>query len=92
MQFLTELENLLKERKNTLPEKSYTANLFREGDDRILKKVIEEAGEFLLAVKNKDREEIIHECADLIFHTLMALVNSGVDLETVTEELKKRHR
>lgn len=92
MNFLEELEKLLQERKDTLPEKSYTANLFREGSDRILKKVIEEAGEVLLAVKNEDRSEIIHESADLIFHLLVALVHSGVPLSDIVAELEKRHR
>jgi phosphoribosyl-ATP pyrophosphohydrolase/phosphoribosyl-ATP pyrophosphohydrolase/phosphoribosyl-AMP cyclohydrolase len=92
MQFLSDLEKLLKKRKENLPEQSYTANLFREGDDRILKKVIEEAGEFLLAVKNQDKAEIVHECADLLFHTMVALVNSNVDLGTIVKELEKRHK
>ncbi len=91
MSFLEKLEKLLQERKETMPEKSYTANLFREGDDRILKKVIEEAGEVLLAVKNKDRDEIIHESADLLFHLMMALVHSGVPLKDIITELEKRH-
>ena len=92
MQFLNELENLLAERKETQPENSYTASLFRDGQDRILKKVVEEAGETVLAAKNKDRREIIHETADLLFHTLVMLVNEGVSLEEIVEELETRHR
>ncbi|MCB1170425.1 MAG: phosphoribosyl-ATP diphosphatase, partial [Leptospiraceae bacterium] len=68
MEFLFKLESVLKERKEKLPEKSYTANLFRDGEDRILKKITEEAGEVLLASKNHDRQEIVHESADLLFH------------------------
>ena len=63
MEFLLKLEAVLKERKEQLPEKSYTANLFRDGEDRILKKITEEAGEVLLASKNHDHKEIVHESA-----------------------------
>lgn len=91
MQFLEELETVLKKRKETLPEKSYTANLFRDGDDRILKKVIEEAGEVLLAAKNSSETEIVHESADLIFHLLVTLVHKGVSLQSVIDELERRH-
>lgn len=91
MEFLDKLEKVLMDRKTNLPEKSYTANLFREGEDRILKKVAEEAGEVLLAAKNHDRAEIIHETADLLFHTLVMLVNEGVTLSEIEKELEKRH-
>ncbi len=92
MQFLEELENLLAERKKNQPENSYTAALFRDGQDRILKKIVEEAGETVIAAKNKDRREIIHETADLLFHTLVMLVNEGVALEEIVAELETRHR
>ncbi len=92
MSFLEELESLLYDRKEKLPEKSYTANLFREGDDRILKKVVEEAGEAVLAAKNHNRDEVIYETADLLFHTLMMLVNLGVPLKDVVNELERRHK
>lgn len=91
MEFLLKLESVLKERKQTLPEKSYTANLFRDGEDRILKKITEEAGEVLLASKNHDRKEIVHESADLIFHLMVNLVNEGISLEDIVKELQKRH-
>ncbi|APH43293.1 Phosphoribosyl-ATP pyrophosphatase [Leptospira interrogans serovar Copenhageni/Icterohaemorrhagiae] len=54
MEFLLQLENILKKRKQDLPDKSYTADLFRGGVDRILKKVGEEAGEVIIAAKNSD--------------------------------------
>ena len=59
MKFLEDLEMVLRDRKEKLPEKSYTANLFRDGQDRILKKIVEEAGEVVIAAKNKARNEII---------------------------------
>ena len=91
MEFLLKLESVLKERKEKLPEKSYTANLFRDGEDRILKKITEEAGEVLLASKNHDRQEIVHESADLLFHLMVNLVNEGVSLNDIVRELEKRH-
>ena len=91
MEFLLKLEQVLKERKEKLPEKSYTANLFRDGEDRILKKITEEAGEVLLASKNHDHKEIVHESADLLFHLMVNLVNEGVSLQDIVRELENRH-
>jgi len=92
MEFLINLENILKQRKKELPQGSYTARLFQEGEDRILKKIIEEAGEVLLAIKSGQKKEIIHESADLIFHLMVALVEKDISLEEVVEELKRRHK
>ncbi|MCX7809429.1 MAG: phosphoribosyl-ATP diphosphatase [Leptospiraceae bacterium] len=92
MEFLMNLENILKQRKKELPQGSYTARLFQEGEDRILKKIIEEAGEVLLAIKGGQKKEIIHESADLIFHLMVALVEKDISLEEVVEELKRRHK
>jgi len=89
---LMNLENILKQRKKELPQGSYTARLFQEGEDRILKKIIEEAGEVLLAIKGGQKKEIIHESADLIFHLMVALVEKDISLEEVVEELKRRHK
>ena len=92
MQFLAQLETLLLERKRVLPDQSYTANLFRGGTDRIAKKIGEEAAEVIVAAKNQDRVELVHEAADLLFHVHMLLVNEGVSLQEVVDELEKRHR
>ncbi len=92
MEFLAQLEELLKERKVQLPEDSYTAALFRGGTDRIAKKIGEEAAEVIVAAKNKDAVELRHEAADLLFHLQMLLVNEGVSLREVVSELEKRHR
>ena len=91
MKFLMELEQVLKGRKNNLPENSYTANLFRDGRDRILKKIGEEAGEVIIAAKNVDRAELTHEAADLLFHLQVLLVNEDLSLVDIVAELKKRH-
>ncbi|MDH5655959.1 MAG: phosphoribosyl-ATP diphosphatase [Spirochaetia bacterium] len=91
MSFLNELEDVLKLRKDKLPENSYTARLFREGDDRILKKIVEEAGEVVIAAKGTDRHEVVHESADLLFHLMMLLVHKGISLKEIEDELQKRH-
>ena len=59
------LYHTILDRKNADPETSWTAKLLSKGDNDILKKVVEEAGEFSFAVKEKDKDEIIYECADL---------------------------
>lgn len=92
MQFLAELEGLLQSRAAERPEGSYTAKLFADGLDRILKKVGEEAGEVIIAAKNGDSAELIHECADLIFHLQVMLVACGRSIAEVEAELIKRHR
>lgn len=92
MSFLFELEELLHKRKADLPENSYTANLFRDGRDRILKKVGEEAGEVIIAAKNPDSTELIHEVADLLFHLQVLLVNEELPLQAIVDELKSRHK
>lgn len=91
MEFLVELENILKKRKEDLPENSYTSTLFKEGTDRILKKIGEEAGEVIIAAKNTDRHELIHEAADLLFHLQMLLVYRNISIKEIAEELRNRH-
>lgn len=78
------------DRKQSPPADSYVASLFQGGPDRILKKVSEEAGEVLLASKNGRREEIVHEVADLVFHTLIVLGYHDIAPEAVYQELATR--
>ncbi len=78
------------ERKSALSEKSYVASLFKKGENTILKKVIEEAGEFCFAIKDDKEEEIIYEACDLLFHSLVALGYKNISPELVKEELKRR--
>jgi phosphoribosyl-ATP pyrophosphohydrolase/phosphoribosyl-AMP cyclohydrolase len=70
--------------------KSYTAKLLAGGSNKILKKVIEEAGEFSLAVKDNSKNEIIYECADLVYHSLVALAHSKIDPDLIRRELVRR--
>ena len=70
---------------------SYVSSLFEGGQDRILKKVAEEAGEVMLGSKNGKREEVIYEVADLFFHTLVVLGYHGIPLQDLYQELAARH-
>jgi len=89
---LSRLEGLIAERKETLPEGSYTTYLFSQGLDKILKKVGEEATEVVIAAKGGRKNELIYETADLIYHLLVLLRNEGVELEEIWQELGKRHK
>lgn len=89
---LDKVYTVLLDRKACMPEGSYTAKLFKGGMDGILKKVGEEAAELVIAAKNGSKDEIIHETADLWFHTLVALAEAGVKPEDVYKELKKRQK
>lgn len=90
--WLGRLEALLKSRKaNADLAGSYTQKLFAQGLDRIAKKVVEEAGEVILAAKNDDREAFVGEAADLLFHLDMLLLERGASLLDVVEVLHQRH-
>ncbi len=82
----------INERKEKKPEGSYVASLFKKGSDKIIQKVGEEAVETVIALKNKNKEEIVYETSDLIFHLIIALVDSGVKLEEIQDELLKRYK
>ncbi|MEF3191826.1 MAG: bifunctional phosphoribosyl-AMP cyclohydrolase/phosphoribosyl-ATP diphosphatase HisIE, partial [Campylobacterales bacterium] len=87
---LDHLYNTLRERRFADPAQSYTAKLFSKGQNTILKKIAEEAGEFLLASKENDEAQIIYEGADLLFHLTVALAWHGIPFERLKEELKRR--
>jgi phosphoribosyl-ATP pyrophosphohydrolase/phosphoribosyl-AMP cyclohydrolase len=79
------------DRKERPARGSYVSSLFEGGQDRILKKVAEEAGEVMLGSKNGKREEVIYEVADLFFHTLVVLGYHDITLQDVYRELAARH-
>ena len=89
-EILTEICAVLEQRKQADPDTSYTAKLFEKGQDSILKKVGEEASEVLIASKSGEKDDIIHEIADLWFHTLVLLKHHGFELEDVMQELDER--
>ena len=87
---LQRLTGTIEARKNAAPESSYVARLFSKGDDAILKKVIEEAGEVLLAAKDGDRQHLVYEVADLWFHSMVLLAHKGLSADDVLQELARR--
>ena len=87
---LHRLTDIIEARKGAAPESSYVAKLFNKGDDAILKKVIEEAGEVLLAAKEGDKQHLVYEVADLWFHSLVLLAHNGLSAEDVLKELARR--
>ena len=78
-------------RKSDPKEGSYTSYLFAKGKDKILKKVGEECTEVIIAGTKEDKEETIFELADLVYHCLVLMVESGISLDDVKNELAKRH-
>ncbi len=85
------LMDLLQGRKDTMPEGSYTTYLFEKGIDKILKKVGEESTEVIIAGKADDKKETIYEIADLAYHIMVMMVEMGISLDEVREELASRH-
>ncbi len=84
------LYHTIQEKKEADPSRSWTATLFSKGENTILKKVAEEAAEFCLAVKDKQKEQIIYECADMVYHTLVALALEDISPDLIRQELKRR--
>ncbi|GGM37807.1 histidine biosynthesis bifunctional protein HisIE [Paraliobacillus quinghaiensis] len=80
----------VEERKEMRVANSYTNYLFDKGIDKIAKKVIEEAGEVVIAAKNQDKQEIILEVSDLLYHTFVLMSDQSVSLDDVKQELENR--
>ncbi|MBR6821701.1 MAG: bifunctional phosphoribosyl-AMP cyclohydrolase/phosphoribosyl-ATP diphosphatase HisIE [Clostridia bacterium] len=85
------LFELLKDRKEKLPENSYTTYLFQKGLDKILKKVGEESTEVIIAGKAEDKAETIYEIADLSYHVMVLMTEMGITPDDIRKELSKRH-
>jgi phosphoribosyl-ATP pyrophosphohydrolase len=92
MDFLSKLDDIIAERKESLPTDSYTTTLFQQGVDRICRKVGEEAGEVIVAAKNNDPKELTDEVSDLLFHLMVLLHNQGLSLTDVSANLEQRHQ
>ncbi len=87
---LNELHSVIESRRRELPEGSYTAYLFEQGLDKILKKLGEESSETIIAAKNEDRDALVRESCDLLYHLLVLLSEREVSLSEVTAELGRR--
>lgn len=88
---LNRLESVIASREAEMPEGAYTTYLFEKGVDKILKKVGEEAGEVIIAAKNRSAEELRWEVSDLLFHLLVLLREQKLPLDEVLAELERRH-
>ena len=84
------LYHTIQERKNADPTSSWTAKLFAKGDNTILKKVVEESGEFCFAYKDNDDKEMVYEAADLTYHMLVALAVKNISPDRIKQELARR--
>lgn len=89
---LRELWEVILDRKAHPRPGSYTASLFRKGENEILKKVGEEAVEVIVAARGEGNERVISEVADLVYHTLVLLAARGLTWEQVEAELRRRFR
>ena len=89
---LRELFAVIEDRKERLPEDSYTASLFthEKGQNAVLEKLGEESTELILAAKDDQTEEIAHEAADLVYHLLVVLSMQDMEVEALLEELAAR--
>ncbi|MDO4418822.1 MAG: bifunctional phosphoribosyl-AMP cyclohydrolase/phosphoribosyl-ATP diphosphatase HisIE [Ruminococcus sp.] len=85
------LMTMLEGRKIEKKEGSYTTYLFEKGLDKILKKVGEECTEVIIAAKADDKKETIYEIADLAYHVMVLMLEMGISLEDIHNELKGRH-
>ena len=81
---------IILERKQSSKDNSYVATLMGKGIDPILKKIGEESTEVILAVKNENRKEQIHEITDLWFHMLVLMGHQGITLNEISQELEDR--
>jgi len=89
---LDRLMQVLRDRREKRPEGSYSAYLFNEGTDKILKKIGEEATEVVIAGKGDSKDRLVSEMTDLVFHLAILMTEAGVEWADVGNELRKRER
>lgn len=87
---LTQLAQILEQRKSQSADQSYVASLYAKGLDAILKKIGEESAETIIAAKGGKKDQIVYEIADLWFHTLVLLAQQGLSPDDVLKELQRR--
>ncbi len=92
LDFLQTLQNIIKERKNSTNENSYTKKLFEKGINKIAQKVGEEAVEVVIEAKDDNLDLFKNECADLLFHYLILLEAKNTKLDDIIDILKERHK
>ena len=87
---LARLAEVLQQRKQAKADESYVAALYAGGDEAIINKILEEAAETANAARSRDRDQVIHETADLWFHTLVMLAHLDLEPDQVLAELQRR--
>lgn len=92
LQFLEYLQDFIDQRKQEMPEGSYTTSLFQKGTRTIAQKVGEEAVETIIGAMADDDENFLYEGADLLYHLIVLLSHKGYRIEDLARELKKRHK
>lgn len=90
LEVLQRVSSTLAERKGASPDSSYVASLYAKGNDAICKKVAEEAAETIMAAKDGELQPLVHEVADLWFHSLVLLAHHGLSVEDVAAEFRRR--
>ena len=90
--FILTLQDLIDDRKQKMPEGSYTTKLFQKGINKIAQKVGEEAVELIIESKDNDQELFLNEAADLLYHYLVLLSAKKLRIENVVEILEERHK
>ncbi len=92
METIKGLYEVIENRKENPEEGSYTCYLFEKGLDKILKKCGEECAEMIIASKNENKDELIGEICDLVYHSLVLMVEKGVTVEEIVAVLEKRRQ
>jgi len=87
---LEDLFSVMMERKKNMEDESYVALLYKKGEDAILKKIGEEAGEVLIASKGGDKDTLIHEITDLWFHCMVLMGHKEISFEEIADEFRRR--
>ena len=89
-EILVTLEKILEQRKSATADNSYVASLYSQGTDKILDKISEESAEVIKAAQDEGNDKIIHEVADLWFHTLVLLRHKNISIKEIETELMRR--
>ena len=89
-EILYQVSKVINDRRLNPKDGSYTNYLFDNGLDKILKKIGEEAAETIIAAKNQNKDEIIYEISDLIYHVAVLMTYSGISWDDIMEELAGR--
>jgi phosphoribosyl-ATP pyrophosphohydrolase len=85
-----ELWDVIESRREASAEESYTARLLKGPEDSLLKKIAEEAGEVLLAAKDDDKQHLLYEVGDVVYHLLVVMARWNLTPDDLAEELASR--